>query len=79
MKTLITVLTATTLLAGVTSAMADQQASDEAAGYSLSRSAGAFGGAYGSAGVVRGQIDNSTVYVPSNTQNTIDFQATGSH
>lgn len=36
MKTLVTVLTLTTLIAGVATANAQQQGSDEAAGYALS-------------------------------------------
>ena len=37
MKTLATVLTLTTLIAGVTAANADQQATDDAADYALSQ------------------------------------------
>jgi hypothetical protein len=48
MKTIITLLTTTMLVAGATNAMAAQQGSDEAAGYALSQQAG-FGGAYASA------------------------------
>jgi hypothetical protein len=70
MKTLINVLTfvtAITLVAGVTAAMADPQASDEAAHFASQ--ARAASGPYASARVG----GNSTVYVPSTT----DFQATG--
>lgn len=51
MKTIITLLTTTMLIAGVTSAMAaNQQASDEAADNPLSRQVSVgFGGAYASA------------------------------
>ena len=68
MKTFLNTLalfTAITLVAGVTTAMADQQRSDEAATYSQQAS-----GPYASA---RGEIRNGTVNVPS------DFQAQGSH
>ena len=68
MKTLINVLTfvtAVTLVAGVTAAMADPQASDESAHFASQ--ARAASGPYARVG------GNSTVYVPSPT----DFQATG--
>ncbi len=73
MKTLLNVLTfvtAVTLVAGVTAAMADPQASDEAANYASTHQARAASGPYASARVG----GNSTVYVPSTT----DVQAMGS-
>jgi hypothetical protein len=71
MKTIITLLTATTLVAGVTSAMAaDRQAADDAAGYAISQQAShSFGGAFASA---RGAVRGST-----NAQNHDDFQLDG--
>jgi len=74
MKTIITLLTATVLVAGATTAMAyDRQGSDEAAGNELSWKSGAFGGAYGAARG-HGGTHNSTIYVPA----PYDFQAEGS-
>jgi len=74
MKTIIALLTTTILVAGATSAMANPQGSDEAAGYALSwqaaQSAHNFGGAYASARVP-GEVRNSTV--PSQ----YDFQLDG--
>ncbi len=73
MKTIITLLAATTFLAGASSAMAaDVQASDEAAGYTLAHQSG-WGGAYNSA---RGEVRNSTVTVP---RAIADFQSVGSN
>jgi hypothetical protein len=56
MKTIITLLTGAVLVAGATNAMAlDRQATDDAAGYAISRQAAhGFGGAFASAGAVRG-------------------------
>jgi len=65
MKTIITLLTATVLIAGATSAMAfDVQASDEARNNELNWKSSAYSGAYGSA---RGPaaIGHTTVTVPS--------------
>ena len=75
MKTIVTLLTATVLVAGVTGAMAAPQGSDEAAGYALSvQAAHGFGGqnlnAYASAREP-GQVRNSTVVT------THDFQLDG--
>jgi hypothetical protein len=56
MKTIITLLTSTVLVAGATNAMAlDRQATDDAAGYAISQQAAhGFGGAFASArGAVR--------------------------
>ena len=55
MKTIITLLTGAVLAAGATNAMAlDRQATDDAAGYAISRQAAhGFGGAFASAGPVR--------------------------
>jgi hypothetical protein len=75
MKTIITLLAATTLIAGATGAMAfDRQATDDA----LSSAKGAqvsrdFGGAYASARVSGGAIRNSTF----NTHSQEDFQLVG--
>jgi hypothetical protein len=61
MKTIITLLTTTVLVAGVTGAIAGPQGSDEAAGYALGWQAGhGFGGAYASAREP-GHVRNSTV------------------
>ena len=56
MKTIITLLTGAVLVAGATNAMAlDRQATDAAAGYAISQQAAhGFGGAFASAGTVRG-------------------------
>ena len=72
MKTLIVLLTATVVVAGVSQAMAaDVQASDEAAGYALSHGSGSsYGGAYDLA-----RPGNSTVAVPR----PYDFQAGGNN
>jgi hypothetical protein len=55
MKTIITLLTGAVLVAGATNAMAlDRQATDDAAGYAISRQAApGFGGAFASAGPAR--------------------------
>ncbi len=73
MKTIITVLIATLMVAGATNAMAlDRQATDDAADYAVSQQAAhGFGGAFASArvpGAVR-----STVTI----QNHDDFQLDG--
>jgi len=70
MKTIITLLTATTLVAGATNAMAfDRQATDDALSYAISmQGSHGFGGAYASA-----NVRNSTVTVPSQE----DFQLVG--
>ena len=75
MKTIITLLTTTMLVAGATNAMAyDQQATDDALGYSASvQTSRGFGGAYVSARVPGGDIRNSTVNAPSQE----DFQLVG--
>jgi hypothetical protein len=75
MKTIITLLTAATLAAGVTNAMAfDRQATDDALSYSANvQAARGFGGAYASARVPGGDIRNSTVNVPTQE----DFQLVG--
>ena len=72
MKTMITLLTTTMLVAGATSAMAaDRQAGDDAAGYAISqRASHGFGGAYASA---RGPVRGSGVV----TQNRDDTQLVG--
>ena len=80
MKTIITLLTATVLVAGATGAMAaDRQASDEAYNNNLSWQAARSGsGAYASARVPSGarasvQVQTRTGIAPRN----IDFQAQG--
>jgi O-glycosyl hydrolase len=88
MKTIITLLTTTMLVAGATNAMAfDRQATDDALGYAISQQQAAHGfggaqasarvprGAYASARVRGGDIRNSTVNVPSQE----DFQLVGNH
>ena len=72
MKTIITLLTTTMLVAGATSAMAfDRQATDDAAGYAISQQAAhGFGGAFASA---RGTVRNSAV----NARSQSDFQLDG--
>jgi hypothetical protein len=71
MKTIITLLATTALVAGATGAFAtDFQASDEAVSYALSHQTG-WSGAYGSA---RGEVRNSTVDIP---RAIVDFQAGG--
>jgi hypothetical protein len=72
MKTIITLLAATTLIAGATSAMAfDRQATDDAMSSANSVQVSRdFGGAYASARVPGG---NSTVSAPSQE----DFQLVG--
>jgi hypothetical protein len=87
MKTIITLLTTTMLIAGATNAMAfDRQATDDALGYASTVQAargagGAYAsarvpsGAYASARVPGGAIRNSTVNVPSQE----DFQLVGNH
>jgi hypothetical protein len=62
MKTIITLLTTTMLVAGATNAMAfDRQATDDALNYAISqRAAHGVGGAYASAR----EMHNSTVNVP---------------
>lgn len=73
MKTIITLLTATALVAGASSAMAyDRQATDDALGYAISQPSHGFGGAYASARIP-GEARNSTVSVPSQD----DFQLQG--
>ncbi len=74
MKTMITLLTATMLVAGASSAMAnDQQATDDALGTAISHQAShGFGGAFASARIP-GEVHNSTVSVPSQD----DFQLQG--
>jgi hypothetical protein len=69
MKTILTLLTTTMLVAGATSAMAwDQQATDDQMNYEISqRAAQGLGGAFGSVRVP-GDIRNSTVYVPRHRQ-----------
>jgi len=49
MKTIITLLTTTMLVAGATNAMARQQGSDEAAGYALSQQSSNGAGPFASA------------------------------
>jgi hypothetical protein len=83
MKTIITLLTATMLVAGATGAMAaDRQISDEAANNNLSwQAAGSLGGgAYASARIPSGAF--ASVRVPAETRtgiahSGIDFQAQG--
>ena len=88
MKTIITLLTTTMLVAGATNAMAfDRQATDDALGYAISQQQAAHGfggaqasarvpgGAYASARVRGGDIRNSTVNVPSQE----DFRLVGNH
>jgi hypothetical protein len=72
MKTIMTLLTTTMLVAGATSAMAaDRQATDDAAGYAISQQAShGFGGAYASA---RDAVRGSSVV----TQNRDDMQLVG--
>ena len=80
MKTIITLLTATVLVAGVTGAMAaDRQGSDEAYNNNLSWQA-VRGGAYASAGIPAGARASVRVPVQTRTgltQSSIDFQAQG--
>jgi hypothetical protein len=76
MKTIVTLLTTTMLIAGASAAMAAPQGSDEAAGYALSvHAAHGIGGAqsFGAYASARepGQIRNSTV------PTTHDFQLDG--
>ncbi len=75
MKTIITLITATTLIAGATNAMAfDRQATDDALSNASSvQVSRGFGGAFASARVPGGAIRNSTVAVPSQD----DFQLQG--
>ena len=72
MKTIITVLTTTMLVAGATNAMAlDRQAADDAAGYAINQQASnGFGGAFASA---RGAVRHSAVSAQSHD----DFQLEG--
>ena len=74
MKTIITLLTATMLVAGASNAMAyDQQATDDALSNAISHQAShGFGGAFASARIP-GEARNSTVNVPSQD----DFQLQG--
>ena len=74
MKTIITLLTTTMLVAGATSAMAyDRQATDDALAYATSvQAAHGFGGAFASARAP-GEVRNSTVQAPSQ----YDFQLDG--
>jgi hypothetical protein len=80
MKTIITLLTATVLVAGVTGAMAaDRQGSDEAYNNNLSWQA-VRGGAYASARIPAGARASVRVPVQTRTgltQSSIDFQAQG--
>jgi hypothetical protein len=77
MKTIITLLTATVLVAGVTGAMAaDRQGSDEAANNNLSwQAARSFVGAFASARIPSGAF--ASVSVPVQARTGIDFQAQG--
>jgi hypothetical protein len=79
MKTIITLLTATVLVAGATGAMgADRQSSDDAANNNLSwQAARSFGGgaAFASARIPSGAF--ASVRVPAETRTGIDFQAQG--
>ena len=79
MKTIITLLTATVLVAGATGAMAaDRQSSDDAANNNLSwQAARSFsgGGAFASARIPSGAF--ASVRVPAETRSGIDFQAQG--
>jgi hypothetical protein len=78
MKTILTLLTATMLVAGATGAMAaDRQSSDEAANNNLSWQAdrGFSGGAFASARIPAGA--RASVSVPGETRTSIDFQAQG--
>ena len=74
MKTIITLLTTTMLVAGATSAMAlDRQATDDAADYAISQQAAhGFGGTFASARV-SGTVRNSAVGI----QNHDDIQLDG--
>jgi len=73
MKTMITLLATTMLVAGATSAMAHaRQATDEALDYASVQAPRSFGGAFASARVP-GEIRNSTVNVPTQ----YDFQMDG--
>lgn len=80
MKTIITLLTATMLVAGATGAMAaDRQSSDEAFNNNLSWQA-ARGGAFASARIPAGARASVRVPVEARTgisQGSIDFQAQG--
>ncbi len=60
MKTIITLLTTTMLVAGATSAMAlDRQATDDAIGYASVQAAQGFGGAFASArGAANGAVQH---------------------
>ena len=83
MKTIITLLTATVLVAGATGAMAaDRQSSDEAANNNLSWQAdsGFSGGAFASARIPAGARASVRAPVQSRNgvaQTSIDFQAQG--
>ena len=74
MKTIVTLLAATMLMAGASSAMAyDQQATDDALDTAISHQVShSFGGAFASARIP-GEVRNSTVSVPSQD----DFQLQG--
>jgi hypothetical protein len=72
MKTMIALLTTTVLVAGVATAMAAEQGSDEAPGYALSLRMSRSSGPYASARVP-GQIRNSTFSIPTQ----YDFQLDG--
>jgi hypothetical protein len=82
MKTIIALLTTTVLVAGATTAMADEQGSDEAPGFALGlratqgfgavRAARSFGGAFASARVP-GTAHHRTMNLPANG----DFQLQG--
>jgi hypothetical protein len=81
MKTIITLLTATVLVAGATGAMAaDRQSSDDAANNNLSWQAVSGGGAFASARIPSGAFASVRVPVETRTgiaQSGIDFQAQG--
>ena len=88
MKTITALLTATILVSGAASAMADQQRSDEAVGYSLSLQATqGSGGAYAQAPRAHRGPYASTRREPSvrtyndfgNDPSVIQFQEQGSH
>jgi len=82
MKTIITLLAATVLVAGATAAMAaDRQGSDEAFNNNLSwQAARSGGGAFASARIPAGARASVRVPVQTRTgisQSSIDFQARG--
>jgi hypothetical protein len=81
MKTIITLLTATVLVAGATGAMAaDRQSGDDAANNNLSWQVVSGGGAFASARIPSGAFASVRVPVETRTgiaQSGIDFQAQG--